>query len=238
MVQIHLVVRCYSCETFQVIQRTQKAKYSCRLCGEPQSITRVFASGQAKEMRPIVQELNLARAKAEGAFAEQRDYADASALSGYHDDSSFTTQHGMAHDTYDWAPSEAQPTWQDVAPVSSRWARYLDHEPPSVARADDEPDDPRYTTALPEARGSQRPHKRQRPAPPAAAERPQASHGVGRSTAGGWAHTALSSAAPPACAPPRGELSTTRSIDDDDRFLTSAADTVVEEEVWQEEVWE
>ncbi|KAJ4458304.1 hypothetical protein PAPYR_5984 [Paratrimastix pyriformis] len=55
-----LVVSCFSCGMFQVIQENQKLKFKCKVCQAPQSLRRVHASStQAKDLRPIVQSLNL-----------------------------------------------------------------------------------------------------------------------------------------------------------------------------------
>ena len=56
-----LALRCCACESFQVRQKTQQKRFTCVLCGEKQTITRVFSSGTAKEVRAVVQQLNLAR---------------------------------------------------------------------------------------------------------------------------------------------------------------------------------
>eukprot|EP00931_Biecheleriopsis_adriatica_P062081 TRINITY_DN37377_c0_g1_i2.p1 TRINITY_DN37377_c0_g1~~TRINITY_DN37377_c0_g1_i2.p1 ORF type:complete len:266 (+),score=54.17 TRINITY_DN37377_c0_g1_i2:33-800(+) len=62
----HIVVRCYSCRTHQVIQENKKRKFSCRLCGSLQSVKAVLASGSAgRELREIVQQLNLEKGKEE-----------------------------------------------------------------------------------------------------------------------------------------------------------------------------
>ena len=75
MPQVFLALQCFQCSTFQVVQKTQQQKFTCKLCGAKQSIVRVFASGAAKECRAVVQQLNMARAhsdpyeKASGPYA-------------------------------------------------------------------------------------------------------------------------------------------------------------------------
>lgn len=107
---VHMIVRCnMECESFQVIQRTQQSRFMCRLCGSKQSITRVFGSGAAKDLRPICQKLNSAR--------EVMDMADDSAA-------------GLEHE---WRDENVQETIH--APTSSdaragprplsRWSRYM-----------------------------------------------------------------------------------------------------------------
>ena len=72
MVQTCDAVQCAACSTFQVqLRGTTKKRWACSLCGEKQSYVRIFASGLAKDLRPLVQQLNMARGTAsEQALAE------------------------------------------------------------------------------------------------------------------------------------------------------------------------
>lgn len=61
-----IVVRCCSCDTWQVTQRRkpqgklQVSKWQCKICSKSQSVTNVASSStQAAELRPLVQELNM-----------------------------------------------------------------------------------------------------------------------------------------------------------------------------------
>ena len=55
------IVRCCSCLTFQVQQKKKVNKFSCRLCGTKQSLQRIYGqSYKAADLRPIVQDLNMA----------------------------------------------------------------------------------------------------------------------------------------------------------------------------------
>ena len=65
MVQTFDCVQCAACQRFQVQQRgATKKRWQCVACGEKQSYTRVFASGAAKEVRAVVQQLNYAHGTA------------------------------------------------------------------------------------------------------------------------------------------------------------------------------
>ncbi|CAC5363228.1 unnamed protein product [Mytilus coruscus] len=55
------VLQCYKCETFQVHQVKKSTKWSCKLCGEKQSIKKVFGRGSGYDCRQHVQKLNLLR---------------------------------------------------------------------------------------------------------------------------------------------------------------------------------
>ncbi|CAJ1415064.1 unnamed protein product [Effrenium voratum] len=60
----HIVVRCFSCRTHQVVQENKKQKFACKLCGASQSVLGVLARGAAgKELRQIVQQLNYTKGK-------------------------------------------------------------------------------------------------------------------------------------------------------------------------------
>ena len=54
-------------------QQTQQAKWTCVLCRERQSYTRIFVSGAAKDVRPVVQRLNMARGEAAVALGRGRE---------------------------------------------------------------------------------------------------------------------------------------------------------------------
>ena len=61
---VFLVLRCFQCRHFQVIQRRKDRKWTCKLCGGRQSIIKVFASSErAKDCRLVVQELNMRRGR-------------------------------------------------------------------------------------------------------------------------------------------------------------------------------
>ncbi|XP_071143510.1 MRN complex-interacting protein-like [Mytilus edulis] len=57
------VLQCYKCQTFQVHQVKKSTKWNCKLCGEKQSIKKVFGRGSGYDCRQHVQKLNLLRAE-------------------------------------------------------------------------------------------------------------------------------------------------------------------------------
>ena len=66
MVQEFNVVRCFSCETFQVDQvKKSTNKWTCKMCGEKQSLKQVYFTGTGKECRLNCQTLNMRRMEAE-----------------------------------------------------------------------------------------------------------------------------------------------------------------------------
>uniref|UniRef100_A0AAQ4R2B3 MRN complex-interacting protein N-terminal domain-containing protein n=1 Tax=Gasterosteus aculeatus aculeatus TaxID=481459 RepID=A0AAQ4R2B3_GASAC len=69
MVQEFHVLRCYSCESFQVQQVKKVNKWICKLCGEKQSQLKEFGRGSGAECRRHVQKLNAMR----GAMMEEHN---------------------------------------------------------------------------------------------------------------------------------------------------------------------
>lgn len=50
MPQTWLVVQCYQCKTFQVDQEKKAKKWQCKLCGEKQSLQRIFARSHSAKV--------------------------------------------------------------------------------------------------------------------------------------------------------------------------------------------
>ncbi|KAG8579452.1 hypothetical protein GDO81_010896 [Engystomops pustulosus] len=69
MVQEFQVLRCYSCQAFQVHQVKKSKKWSCKLCGEKQSLLKVYGQGSGADCRHHVQKLNLLQGQVEQAEA-------------------------------------------------------------------------------------------------------------------------------------------------------------------------
>ncbi|XP_046907629.1 MRN complex-interacting protein [Hypomesus transpacificus] len=61
MVQEFHVLKCYSCEAFQVQQVKKSKQWNCKMCGEKQSIIKVFGRGSGVDCRRHVQKLNTRR---------------------------------------------------------------------------------------------------------------------------------------------------------------------------------
>ncbi|XP_026540910.1 MRN complex-interacting protein [Notechis scutatus] len=59
MAQQFQVLRCCSCNIFQVQQVKKSKKWNCKICDEKQSILRVFGQGSGVDCRHHVQKLNL-----------------------------------------------------------------------------------------------------------------------------------------------------------------------------------
>jgi hypothetical protein len=61
-----IAVQCYQCKTFQVGRQTKTNKWTCKICNSKQSVRKIYAvSNQAKDIRQIIQKLNIERPKIE-----------------------------------------------------------------------------------------------------------------------------------------------------------------------------
>ncbi|XP_023276431.1 MRN complex-interacting protein [Seriola lalandi dorsalis] len=69
MVQEFHVVRCFSCESFQVQQVKKVNRWSCKVCGDKQSLLKEFGRGTGADCRRHVQKLNAIR----GAMIEEQE---------------------------------------------------------------------------------------------------------------------------------------------------------------------
>lgn len=64
-----IIVRCYNCEHYQVAQRRADSKFTCKICGSRQSVRTIPArSRNAAQLRPLVQQANMARGDAQNIF--------------------------------------------------------------------------------------------------------------------------------------------------------------------------
>ncbi|KAH3748754.1 uncharacterized protein LOC127847782 [Dreissena polymorpha] len=61
MPQEFQVLKCFNCNTFQVHQVKKALKWACKMCGEKQSIKKVYGGGTGAECRHHVQKLNTMR---------------------------------------------------------------------------------------------------------------------------------------------------------------------------------
>ncbi|XP_072251198.1 MRN complex-interacting protein [Leuresthes tenuis] len=71
MVQEFHVVRCFTCQAFQVQQVKKVNRWSCKLCGQKQSLLKEFGQGSAADCRRHVQKLNAMR----GAAMEAQEHS-------------------------------------------------------------------------------------------------------------------------------------------------------------------
>ncbi|XP_023184148.1 MRN complex-interacting protein isoform X1 [Xiphophorus maculatus] len=111
MVQDFHVVRCFRCQSFQVQQVKKAKKWSCKLCGEKQSLLKEFGRGSGADCRRHVQKLNAMR----GAKMEEQE------------------AHAWSLWCSPWLlliyseQEEEQHTGDQVRPAQvSRWSKYLD----------------------------------------------------------------------------------------------------------------
>ncbi|GJQ81099.1 putative UPF0544 protein C5orf45 homolog [Trypoxylus dichotomus] len=99
------VVRCYSCETFQVDIIKKVPKWICKMCGEKQSVKKVYAKGTGKECREFVKDLNRQRLSLPIATVESSSITDLVRVESEDEDDD------IAHDS-----SECK---------QSKWSKYI-----------------------------------------------------------------------------------------------------------------
>ncbi|TDG95851.1 hypothetical protein EPR50_G00244600 [Perca flavescens] len=110
MVQEFHVVRCFSCQSFQVHQVKKVNRWSCKLCGEKQSLKKEFGRGSGADCRRHVQKLNAMR----GAVMEKQE-----------------------HHTWSlWKQEVEEEEEHEQESPGSRWSKYL--PPPEEAEPEDE----------------------------------------------------------------------------------------------------
>ncbi|XP_063086537.1 MRN complex-interacting protein isoform X7 [Cavia porcellus] len=112
------VLRCCSCRLFQAHQVKRSLQWTCKACGEKQSLLRTYGEGSGADCRRHVQKLNLLQGQASELSLRSPEDAEgptgpgptggSSSLQGLHTSSPL---HGVAR------PSE------------SRWLKYLDKGP-------------------------------------------------------------------------------------------------------------
>ncbi|XP_049898501.1 MRN complex-interacting protein [Epinephelus moara] len=105
MVQEFHVVRCFTCQSFQVQQVKKVNKWSCKLCGVKQSLLKEFGRGSGADCRRHVQKLNAMR----GARMEEQE------------------QHAWSLWEQVEAEGECEEEYDQVSQTQvSRWSKYLD----------------------------------------------------------------------------------------------------------------
>ncbi|XP_033727064.1 uncharacterized protein LOC117316536 [Pecten maximus] len=139
MPQEFQVLRCYQCSTFQVHQVKKAKKWSCKMCGEKQSVIKVFGRGVAADCRRHVQKLNSLRGEIEQVTFESSP--------------SYTSQ--------EQSELSHQQMTEDNNPSVDRWSRFVTPYEEEGDAEDDENDD-MFTTDMAELRQKQMTRKRKR----------------------------------------------------------------------------
>jgi len=159
MPQSFHVLRCYKCFTFQVDIVKKSNKWKCKLCGDKQSIKKVFCTGTGSECRSTAQELNRQRSmiaqqsqqKALEELNQHQENFNHSGMQGRHHDQHFAVDN---QDWFDAQPppfqpwggsTQAQPpssqhwggssqdTWEDSS--ANRWEAFLPTKPRPTRQA-------------------------------------------------------------------------------------------------------
>ncbi|XP_073676510.1 MRN complex-interacting protein [Garra rufa] len=127
MVQEFHVLRCFSCETFQVQQVKKSKKWTCNVCGEKQSLIKEFGRGAAADCRRHVQKLNALRGQMQEVNSEQM-------LSQSEPDENYGSED--VHESL----VQNHKSEQEVVNVS-RWNKYTDQTAEGPNEHEDEDED-------------------------------------------------------------------------------------------------
>ncbi|XP_074530592.1 MRN complex-interacting protein [Halichoeres trimaculatus] len=118
MVQEFHVLRCFSCQSYQVQQVKKVNKWSCKMCGEKQTLLKEFGRGSGADCRRHVQKLNSMR----GAMMEEQEHHTLSRWE-------------QAEEEEQTAPEGEHQVGQ---PQVSRWSKYLDAPEKDEEETEDE----------------------------------------------------------------------------------------------------
>ncbi|XP_043113083.1 MRN complex-interacting protein isoform X2 [Puntigrus tetrazona] len=122
MVQEFHVLRCFSCQTFQVQQVKKVKKWTCKVCGEKQSLIKEFGRGAAADCRRHVQKMNALRGQMLEVNGDQL-------LTRPEPDENYVQE-----------SLDQNPESEEVAHVS-RWSKYTDQTAEAPNRHEDEGED-------------------------------------------------------------------------------------------------
>ncbi|XP_077073361.1 MRN complex-interacting protein [Siphateles boraxobius] len=131
MVQEFHVLRCFSCQTFQVQQVKKSKNWACKVCGEKQSLVKEFGRGAAVDCRRHVQKLNALRGRLEdththGSQREQDDEDE--------------------EDVHEGLDRDQENTSQEVCHHVSRWSKYSAPTSECPDEEEEEEEDPHVYT--------------------------------------------------------------------------------------------
>ncbi|XP_030639004.1 MRN complex-interacting protein [Chanos chanos] len=131
MVQEFHVLRCFSCETFQVQQVKKSKKWTCKMCGEKQSVIKEYGRGTGADCRRHVQKLNSLR----GNLLEEENQR---AWTQWEKEGEYWSEeeHG----------DEAQTCEQQAEAVAeSRWSKYVEQAEKRPSEDEEEEEENVYT---------------------------------------------------------------------------------------------
>ncbi|XP_060783411.1 MRN complex-interacting protein isoform X2 [Neoarius graeffei] len=113
MVQEFHVLRCFSCQTFQVQQVKKSKKWSCKMCGEKQSLIKEYGRGTGADCRRHVQKLNSLR-------GELLEIENEKAW----------TQWEKQECEVEVSPGDESQSWEQKGDtqIVSRWNKYMDQK--------------------------------------------------------------------------------------------------------------
>ncbi|XP_061168197.1 MRN complex-interacting protein-like [Saccostrea echinata] len=144
------VLQCYSCATFQVQQvKKSSNKWNCKLCGEKQSIKKVFGRGSGADCRHHVQRLNTLR--------QQQDVSVAiSSYQNFSEDNDSGSTQIEHEENLDVPCDNSGSKWSQYVEKAreestsdnsdSKWSQYVEEACERSTSDDQQPGEDLYTT--------------------------------------------------------------------------------------------
>ncbi|KAJ1128284.1 hypothetical protein NDU88_006663 [Pleurodeles waltl] len=129
MPQTFQVLRCASCRSFQVQQVKKSNKWTCKMCGEKQSLLKSYGQGSGADCRCHVQKLNMLQG--EMGLATERM---AGASEGLEE-----SIHNQVAQKENWNLQG------EISPPGSRWEKYVEKSTEGLCTAEDEEEGSEYT---------------------------------------------------------------------------------------------
>ncbi|KAM4748759.1 MRN complex-interacting protein [Rhinophrynus dorsalis] len=127
MVQEFYVLRCFSCQTFQVHQVKKSKKWNCKLCGEKQSLLKVYGQGSGADCRHHVQKLNLLQGEVQLAADNEAQLT--------------WQKENTVEEPDEDAEERSLDSQQESGGSTSHWKKYLDEEACVAQEFDNEEDE-------------------------------------------------------------------------------------------------
>ncbi|XP_045183042.2 MRN complex-interacting protein-like isoform X2 [Mercenaria mercenaria] len=139
MPQEFQVLQCYSCQTFQVHQVKKATKWTCKMCGEKQSLKKVFGRGSGAECRQHVQRLNTLRAELDyqSSSTSIQSYVKTDLQS---EDEDCIYGNGQNYSAYDQCPDVKQHNKE------TKWNMFVERTHSDLSYDDEDDSNDRYTT--------------------------------------------------------------------------------------------
>ncbi|XP_052823914.1 MRN complex-interacting protein [Octopus bimaculoides] len=136
MPQVFHVVRCCECETFQVQQVKKVRKWSCKVCGQKQSLIKEYGRGSGADCRHHVQKLNSLRQD-----MDRKEFEENLAVLCQPEQQQKHPQKQPQHQQNVEQDSEESNECTSSGQTCNRWQKFLNSNPDTESVYEDPEDD-------------------------------------------------------------------------------------------------